>query len=144
MACHLRVDGRRLDPEFWLRQMRVVATYVGHRGDRLPGNRKSRTACFNVNVSGRGFGEFSRQIADAKRFLRTHSALLRQLTDHATVEHAVLDFGISALVDCREVFAQFITFPADLVALAADVGVALEVSLYPVTDSRKDKRTKTR
>lgn len=84
---------------------------------------------FNLVVSEAGGDDFPGQVADAVAFLTDHRAELVRLRAAAGVEGVELDFGLAR----ASTFTQSVTFPAELVRLAGELGVALRVSLYPMS-----------
>ena len=140
VPCVLTVAGREFDPEAWLERIQLRAYRVVYTGDQFAGKRgRSTRSFFSADVSRRDFCDFGRQLSDAKRFLRTHSPGLRELTRDPAVETAVLDFGVEARLARGSIVVQCVVFPADLVSLAGNCGLALE-ALYP-TEVRRGKRT---
>ncbi len=77
----------------------------------------------NVPVSDGDFRSLDVQIRDAIEFLRRNDAGLAALR----VTEACLDFGIER----RDVAVQCARFPAELLCLAGNLAIAIEVSLYP-------------
>ena len=119
MSCVLRISAQHLDDcvsRLSLKPYRV------ERG----------TAHFDVSTA--NFDDFTRQVNDAIAFLRSHAAELRLLMSEPDA-NGVLDFA----VERRDVAAQFDAFPALLVREAASLGLALEVSHYPVADKHGEE-----
>jgi len=113
MSCVLRVSGPTIDaalPRISLKPYRVEAG----------------TAHFDVSKA--GFAEFAAQVDDAIAFLHAHTVDLKLMMSEPSTG-GVLDFGIESRNDA----AQFDTFPAALVREAASLGLALELSRYPVS-----------
>jgi hypothetical protein len=69
------------------------------------------------------------KIKDAIAFIQTHGADLTRLMSEPSA-CGVLDFA----VDWRDVSAQFDNFPAALVREAGRLGLALELSRYPISE----------
>jgi len=92
---------------------------------------ESGTAHFQVSSS--DFDNFSGQISDAIAFIHKHASdLKRVMTEVDAV--GVLDFA----VEWGDAAFQSNTFPASLVCEAGDLGLALEVSHYPVAAKSGD------
>ncbi len=62
-------------------------------------------------------------------FLRSEAKQVRRLVEWPGVEGVTLDFGI----EWRDVAAHCDHLPAELVRLAGELGLALEVSHYPIS-----------
>lgn len=98
-----------------------IASSTALKPYRVSGN----TAHFHV--SNADFDAFGQQIDDAIRFLQTHEAGVKQMLS-ASQATGVLDFAI----EWRDVAIQVDSFPAELVRVAGSLGLALELSHYPV------------
>lgn len=85
----------------------------------------------HFGISNAGFAEFAAQVNDAIAFLEAHAVDLTLMMSEPGTS-GVLDFGIES----RDVAVQFETFPAELVRQAASVGLALELSRYPLSVER--------
>ena len=69
---------------------------------------------------------FEQQIQDAITFLKRYQPELDELQKFLGVESVYLDFG----VESRDVFVQTERFPPELLRLAGDLDIAIEVSRY--------------
>jgi hypothetical protein len=83
---------------------------------------------FNLVVSDAPGTDFAAQVDDATAFLIAHRKELARLMEAPGVEDVVLDFGIKRL----DMAVQSVTFPAQLIRLAGDLGLAIELSQYPL------------
>jgi len=63
-----------------------------------------------------------------------HRAELQRLGRASGVASITLDFPIELRIDGTSTIAQFDRFPASLVALAGQLGLALELSIYPTSE----------
>lgn len=88
---------------------------------RVSGN----TAHFQV--SNADFDAFKQQINDATCFLQAHEADIKQMLSVSQAT-GVLDFAI----EWRDVGVQYDSIPAELVRVAGSLGLAIEISHYPV------------
>ena len=86
-----------------------------------------------VNVEADGgeyvFGALPRQVEQALGFLAKHGDELRRVTARAEHTYALLDFT-SAFTE--DTMTKTVEFPPKLVQAAADAGLGLTVSFYPV------------
>ena len=137
MGCVLRVAGRDFDVDAYLRRGVLVPSAVYRRGEArfptLPRARKTPQSGFNIVVSKKEFSDFAGQVRDAMGFLGHHRRAIRALRRRKGVEGATLDFGVERRA---EAVVQVQVFPEDLVRLAGQLGLALELSVYPEADSR--------
>jgi hypothetical protein len=101
-----------------------------------PNSRPAVTSGLTLVVSDAEFEDLEQQQADAIQFLRAHSSILKNMSEVAGVEHAILDFGIAM----RDVVVQSDHFPADLIAALAVAGCGMELTQFPT--GRKAKNLK--
>lgn len=115
MSCVLRVtvDG--------LAEALSILSFKPYRLDR-------GTAHFLVSDC--DFDNLPGQVHDAADFLRNYEVELANLLQTPGAA-GVLDFGVEAVTS----EFRFANFPADLVRKAGSLGLALEVSQYPVGES---------
>ena len=113
-GCVLRVEGKDFDAKAFVaaNALKVI---------------RLKDSSFNVDVSRREADDLPGQIQDALQFLESHADVLKALRSVRGVE-MVLDFGIAQ----KNVAAQFVRLPSELVRRAAEVGAGLEVSLYAI------------
>lgn len=132
MGCVLRVAGRNFDVDAYLKHGVLVPTAVHRRGEArfptLPRARKSPQSGFNIVVSKKEVSDLADQVKDAVVFLGRHRRAVRALCRRQGVESAVLDFGVERRTAAA---VQVHLFPEDLVRLAGELGLALELSFYP-------------
>lgn len=132
MGCVLHVTGANLAPSLVLvgTQLHPYAQY--HSGDlQTVGPKKGQPwehGGFKLLVS--DADDLKQQIHDANDFLRRNFDALQIVMSTKTVEDARLDFGYFH----RPVVAQFDYLPPDFLRIAADLGIGLELSLYPTPD----------
>jgi hypothetical protein len=137
MACVLRVAGRGFDVDAYIRRGKLVPSGVYRRGEArfptLPRARKSPQSGFHIVVSKKDFADLAGQVRDAVTFLGHHRRAIRALRRRKGVETAALSFGVERRPDA---VVQAEVFPEDLVRLAGQLGLALELSLYPEPEAR--------
>jgi hypothetical protein len=135
VGCVLRVAGRDFDVDAYLRRGVLVPTAVYRRGEArfptLPRARKNLESGFSIAISKKSSTDFADQVEEAVGFLGRHRQAVRALRRQKGVDGATLDFGLER----REGPAEGYVFPEDLVRLAGALGLALEVSFYPPSDS---------
>lgn len=99
------------------------------RKEREGGAKKGRAeATFNYTLSEAPGDCVPIQVDEAIRFLAEHQDEISELRSRPGVEHAVLDFMWEFPVDGN---GQWNRFPLALVDLCAQLGLEIEVSVYP-------------
>lgn len=84
---------------------------------------------FQCGVSNRAWGDLAGQFTDAVAFIATHREVLLRLGD-LTPDRAALDFPAEADPSKRHVIIFEVTVPVDLARASAEVGLAVEITLY--------------
>ncbi len=102
---------------------------VWHVGDeRIQGNGKAgihESSGFNIDISKND--ELSEAIKDAIAFLNSWKTELQKLCQTQGLEPSVIDFGLFCGI---HYFAHHDHLPATLIQLAAESGLAIELSHY--------------
>jgi hypothetical protein len=128
MSCVLRVSGEDFDVDAHLTESQLAPCRVWHVGEQAQQSRPpSTTAGFNADVSHADFDDFLAQIKDAIDFIRENREELLGLSASSGVSDIALDFA----VDMRsETAAKYCRFPSELIRLAAEVKMGIELSVY--------------
>ena len=103
---------------------------VWHKGEIQFKARVRKNSGFSVVASEADFDNIKKQIKDAIAFLQRNAEELKRLKNYPEVEEPVLDFGI----EDRDVAVQCDYFPAQLLFLAGNLGIGLEISRYPQSE----------
>lgn len=128
-GCVLRVVGRAFDVDDYLSGSPLNPCHVWRAGEPRSGNRPPHDdSGLNILVSDAPADDLAYQVEDAISFLTAHHGELGRLMASSGVDGAVLDFGIER----RDVVVQCDTLPAPLIRLAGGLGLAIEMSQYPV------------
>ena len=134
----LRAVGPDFDVNAFLAGCTLTVCHEYRRGEPLdpahPGGRLNRLSGVSIEVSDAGFDQFAEQVAEAVAFLGAEGVQIRRLVAWPGVGGVTLDFGLA----WRDVVAQTDHFPAELVRLAGELGLALELSHYPVSGESQD------
>jgi hypothetical protein len=134
--CVLRASGAEFDPDAFLATSSLEAFKILRRGEpRLPRTApdgpKFAYSGITLVVSGAPMNDLPSQVADAEDFLRLHRAEIERLAKTPQITELALDFPIELRMGLPGVSAQFDRFPASLVRLAGELGLGLELSIYP-------------
>lgn len=125
-GCVLRASGDRFQPHEFLNRSSFEACNVFRLGEPRWSTSVWSTSGFTVEVSAASGDELEKQIADAIEFLHRYRAELNRLADVEELEDLRLDFGVNR----KSVFVQTSYFPPELLLLAGDLKVGIEISIY--------------
>ena len=123
-GCVLRAWGDDFQPESFLAGSSLEPCNVFTRGARKSEGRSWNTSGLTVPVS--DSDSFKHQVTDAIEFLTSNRLELQQLKSSVGIDGLSLDFGVSE----TDAFCQNHFFPPELISLAAEYRLALEVSIY--------------
>ena len=132
MSCVLRAAGISFAVDEFLAGSTLKPIAIFRRGEpRLPESHpegpKLSASGFHVVASEADFSNLQVQMADAIHFLEQNQAELTRLGAFPGVENLSLDFGIEE----RDVAAQSERFPPNLLRIVGNLGIWLELTLYP-------------
>ncbi len=136
--CVLRAAGRHFDVDAYMMKSKLQPCLIYHRGEpklkkTTPKKYKWPDSGINVVVSNASFENFRRQIRDAIQFLIKNKTEIRKLIKYKGVEGVELDFPTS--YDPSK-WIQDYFFPAELIALASQLGLELRISEYPESNEK--------
>jgi hypothetical protein len=123
-GCVLRAWGDNFTPETFLGRSSQTVCNVFHKGDRKSKARTWETSGLTVLVS--DADNFAQQVTDAIEFLNSNGPELKRLHGSVGLDGLSIDFG----VDQKNGLLRSHFFPRELVSLAAEYSMALEVSIY--------------
>ena len=136
MGCVLRASGSAFEPDAFLKGSTLSPSKVWRKGEARPrigqmdGTTRSASG-INVAVSNADFSDLRQQVQDAIGFLQSNRIELVPLTSFPGVEDVSLDFGI---VWRHDVLTQTDSLPSELVRLAGELRLGVEISHYPISD----------
>jgi len=138
MGCTLRASGKSFNVDEYLKITSFKNYHVYKKGElkfkTLPKGKKYKLSGINIVINNGSFDNLKRQIKIVMAFLENNKKEIIRLSKFKGVESSpVLDFGINI----RNYPAQFNRFPAELVACAGKLGLAIELSQYDFKDEIK-------
>ena len=136
MSVILRAYGKDFDVDALLDASTLPVSNAWMRGepyrDDKPNGKRHKNSAVFVEVSDADFDQFEQMVDDAIRFLEANADEVRALVTFPGVdEEVMLDFG----VEQGHFAARFNHFPARLVRLCGELGLALHLSSYMISDS---------
>jgi hypothetical protein len=124
-GCVLRAWGDNFQPESFLAGSSLEPCNVFTKGARKSEGRTWDTSGLTVLVSDDS-DNFKHQVTDAIEFLTSNRLELQRLKASVGIDGLSLDFGVSE----TNGFLQNHFFPPELISLAAEHALGLEVSIY--------------
>ena len=124
-GCVLRATGDDFQPDTFLHETIFAPCNIFRKGERKSESRTWDTCGITIVVS-EASDDFVQQVLDAVEFLKSNRTEMLRLKESAGLEEMRLDFGVSR----RNGFLQSYLFPPELVHLAGELKMALEVSIY--------------
>jgi hypothetical protein len=138
MSCILRVAGKDLNLKDLLKiNLKPDSTY--EKGSPRRKGSKSSSSGARYVVSEADFDQFEQQKLDAIKFLKRNKDRIQEIMDLNGIDGADLDFGIHR----RDVPVQCDNFPSDLIKLAGNLGLGLELSQYPSDEGDEEESEPT-
>ena len=137
--CVIRAYGKHFDATTFASKTTLPVSSVHLRGEpvfRTQGRRspKRRLSGIVIRVSRGSWDNLAKQIRDAERFLRKHSAQLSRLGRNKHIGLFVMDFPINLRIGRGrgggKIVVQSDGFPSSLVKAAARLGLGLELTIY--------------
>jgi hypothetical protein len=136
MSCILTIRGKSFDVDAFIDKSKLRPYKKSYKGQpRLktkPNSDKLSYSHLSIETSKADFDNLDKQIADTIRYLKRNKDKLAHINTTKGIDHAVLDFGIDLRIDRKNVLCQSDKFPSKLLKLAGDLGLDIELSIYPV------------
>jgi hypothetical protein len=134
MSCILRVSGDKLDLDALLSRVGLTPMRIWRKGEVRSQSTGAlhRDSGAAFEASDAEFEEGRVQISEAAEFLRQHIGDIRRISGFENVDELTLDFGVAPKDPGIPVYMRF---PPAFVQLAASVGLGLEVSSYPGSET---------
>jgi hypothetical protein len=135
MPCVLAIIGKNFDVDAFIKRSSIQGYRKGYRGEPVfkskpEGNRLDYSR-LSVQPSKADFNNLKKQIADSIRYLKKHKHKLSLIRKTKGIDFAILDFGINLRIDKKEILLQSDRFPNELLKLAGELGLGIELSIYP-------------
>ena len=136
MSCILTISGRNFDVDVFTDTTKLRPYRKSYKGQpklkTKPNGGKLTSSSISIEASKADFGNLKKQIADTIRFLKRNESKLAHIVSTKGIDYAILDFGIDLRIDRKRILTQSDTFPSELLKLAGDLGLDIELSIYPV------------
>ena len=133
--CTLRIGGPVFDVDEFLDRFSFVPSGVFRKGTPRrphadPSGPTIEDSGVSIAASDAEWSDLPTQVRDVEAFLAANNEELREVAKLPKLEQFVLDFPIDLRAGLGEIVAQSDYFPTSLVAAAASIGLALELTIY--------------
>jgi len=136
MSCILTIAGKNFDVDTFISVSKLKPYKISYKGQpkfkTKPNSEKLSRSLLSIQTSKAGFNNLNKQISDTVRYLKRNKDKLTHIALTKEIDHAILDFGIDLRIDREKVLYQSDTFPNELLKLAGDLKLDIELSIYPV------------
>jgi hypothetical protein len=136
MSCILTISGQNFDIDTFINKSKLKPYKKSYKGQpkfkAKPDGEKLSRSFLAIETSKADFDNLNIQITDTIRYLKRNKNKLTFLALTKGIDHAILDFGISLRIDKNNILSQSDRFPCELLKLAGNLGIDIELSLYPV------------
>ncbi|NML37457.1 DUF4279 domain-containing protein [Chitinophaga sp. G-6-1-13] len=131
MPCNLRITGKDFDISSFLSGTELLVVKTGSKGEPRsplrPNGEKLPYTFLTIETSRAEFGDFDTQVKDTIVYFQMHREQLLQIKETKGIDQVSLDFGIESSEDQ---FSQQIFLPVELIGLAAELGISIQISIY--------------
>lgn len=147
MPCNLVILGKNLDIDTFIAKSKLRGYSKHYKGQPMfkskPQGKQLTHSRIATQTSSAGFNNLDKQIKDTIKYLKRHGDKLNLIRETKEVELAILDFGIDLRIDNKKILLQSDRFPNQLLKLAGDIGLGIELSIYPIDlQETLEKKTK--
>jgi hypothetical protein len=136
MPCNLVILGKNFDIDAFIAKSKLRGFFKAYKGEprfkSKPEGRKLEHSRIAIQTSKADFDELEKQIKDTIRYLKRHKDKLSYIKQVKEIDLALLDFGINLRIDKKKVLLQSDRFPNELLKLAGELGLDIELSIYPI------------
>jgi hypothetical protein len=135
MPCNLSIVGKNFEVDEFLSMTKLRGFHKAYKGQprfrTKPNGEKLPYSYASVSTSKADFDNLNKQIKDTIRYLQRNKGKLSHISSTKGIQYATLDFGINLRIDRKTVLTQSDFFPIALVKLAGELGLGIELSIYP-------------
>ena len=136
MPCNLVILGKNLDIDAFITKSKLRGYSKHYKGETMfksnPQGKKVIHSRVAIQTSKADFNHLDQQIKDTIKYLKRHMDKLNLIKETKEIDIALLDFGIHLRIDKKKIYLQSDRFPSELLKLAGDLGLDIELSIYPI------------
>ena len=136
MPCNLTILGESLDIDAFIAKSKLRGYSKHYKGQPMfkskPDGKKLLHSRVGTQTSKADFNNLNKQISDTIKYLKRHIDQLNIIKQTKGIDLAVLDFGINLRIDKKKILLQSDRFPNELLKLAGEIGLDIELSIYPI------------
>ncbi|MBC9914020.1 hypothetical protein [Chitinophaga varians] len=131
MSCNLTIAGKDFEISSFLSSTALQVVKTGTKGEPRsplrPDGEKLSYSFLTIETSKADFSDFNTQVQDTVAYFQTHRQQLSLIKETKGIDQVSLDFGIESS-EAR--ISQQIFLPVELIGLAAELGISIQVSIY--------------
>jgi hypothetical protein len=133
MGCVLRVWGEDFAVDELLSRVNLRPCKIFRKGQKEhgPNSNTADNTGFYVVTSERSENDLDGQVEDTIDYLTTHRTELASIMSFPGVQSATLDFSVSCKIGANRIVVQNDFLPVELIKLSGELGLAINLSLYP-------------
>jgi hypothetical protein len=141
MGAVLRVRGDDFDVDDLLRKISLSVCHVERKGQPRfsPRSRIADCTGFNASTSEASERDLPKQVEDTIKYLRLNESDLKNVMSFPGVTDAEIDFAVECRLNSTDIFAQNDYLPPELLALAGNLGIGINLTLYPASTSEGEQ-----
>jgi len=136
MSCYLYITGTKFDIDAFITKSKLSYSSKRYKGqpkfETKPTGEKLLRSSLSMQTSSADFNDLEKQIKDTIAYLKRNYEKLDHISSTKEIQWAVLNFGIDLRIDKKNVFSQSDMFPNKLLKLAGNLGLDIELSIYPI------------
>ena len=134
MSCVLRLSGTEFNVDDFVAISDLHTYKIWHKGEPLfrksPEKGLMIRSGLTAMTSNAGFEEYEKQVEETIEYLKENKTKLSHILTTKEIEYATLDFGINLWPDKLRSGIANTRFPNELLRLAGELGLSLELSEY--------------
>ena len=135
MSCILTIAVKNFDVDTFISVSKLKLYKISYKGQpkfkTKPNSEKLSHSLLSIETSNADFNNLNKQITATVCFLKRNKEKLSHIALTKGIDHAILDFGIDLRIDREKVLYQSDRIPSELLKLAGNLGLDIQLLIYP-------------
>lgn len=131
MSCIFSIVGEHFDVDAFEEKCKLKFTKKSRKGEPrqpvLEDSPKMKWSLLSTSVSKDNFDSLNNQIDDVRAYITKNKKELEHIRHDKSIDFATFRFGLNFN---QEDFEKSIYLPPDLIAMAGELGIGIEISFY--------------